>query len=123
LEKKLCEFSKELNKNNCQVEIITQLGDKISKEFKRNRIKCMDFKEPPGFKMGDGKWVLNLNSGPKPSEDKKLYKIKDVKYDIIHVMNNELVEPINNLYPKIPNLFVNDLGDIDKIIKESKELI
>jgi hypothetical protein len=38
-------------------------------------------------------------------------------------MNNELVEPINNLYPKIPNLFVNDLGDIDKIIKESKELI
>jgi GT2 family glycosyltransferase len=123
LEKQLYEFSKELNKNNCQVEIITQLGDKISKEFKKNHIKCMDIKEPPGFKMGDGKWGFNTPEGTKPSEDKKLYKVKDVKYDIIHVINNELVEHISNLYPKIPNINISELDDVDKIMKEYKELI
>ena len=123
LEKQLYEFSKELNKNNCQVEIITQLGDKISKEFKKNHIKCMDIKEPPGFKMGDGKWGFNTPKGTKPSEDKKLYKVKDVKYDIIHVINNELVEHISNLYPKIPNINISELDDVDNIMKEYKELI
>ena len=83
----------------------------------------MDIKEPPGFKMGDGKWGFNTPKGTKPSEDKKLYKVKDVKYDIIHVINNELVEHISNLYPKIPNINISELDDVDNIMKEYKELI
>jgi GT2 family glycosyltransferase len=123
LEKMLYEFSKELNNKNCKVEIITQLGDKISKDFKKNHIKCMDIKEPPGFKMGDGKWGINTPDGVKPSEEKKLYKVKDMKYDIIHIINNELVDHINNLYPRIPNVVINELGNVDDVIKEYKKLI
>ena len=123
LEKKLYEFSKELIKNNCQVEIITQLGDKINKEFKRNHIKCMDIKEPPGFKMGDGKWGINTPNGVKPSEEKKFYKIKDVKYDIIHLLNDDLTNFITNLYPSIPNISITELDDVDYIIKEYNKKI
>ena len=83
----------------------------------------MDIKEPPGFKIGDGKWGFNTPDGTKPSEDKKLYKVKDVKYDIIHVINNELVDYINKLYPSIPNITINELNDVDNIIKEYKKLI
>ena len=51
---------------------------------------------------------------------KKFYKIKDVKYDIIHLLNDDLTNFITNLYPSIPNISITELDDVDYIIKDNQ---
>jgi hypothetical protein len=68
----------------------------------KNGIKIYDIKEPPNFKMGDGQWVLNTANGPVTSVVNTLYKINDMRYDIVHMTNEFLKEHINKLYPTTP---------------------
>lgn len=96
------ELAKELSKQNCEVHIISQIGPKMVKRIEKYGVKCFNLQIPPGFKMGDGKWGLNTPEGLKPSEDGKLYKISDVKYDILHINHKPVGEHLLKLYPKIP---------------------
>tara|TARA_Y100000385_G_scaffold80315_1_gene81888 strand:+ start:9571 stop:11208 length:1638 start_codon:yes stop_codon:yes gene_type:complete len=96
------ELAKELSKQNCEVHIISQIGPKMVKRIEKYGVKCFNLQIPPGFKMGDGKWGLNTPEGLKPSEEGKLYKISDVKYDILHINHKPIGEHLLKLYPKIP---------------------
>ncbi len=96
------ELAKELTKQNCEVHIVSQLGDKMVKRIQKFGVKCFPLQEPPGYKLGDGKWGLNTPNGIVTSEQGKLYKIKDVKYDILHLNHKPIGEHLLKLYPNIP---------------------
>jgi glycosyltransferase involved in cell wall biosynthesis len=98
------ELAKELSKKNCEVHIISQLGDKMVKKVKKYGIKCFELSQPPGFKLGDGVWGLNTPKGNVVSEKNKLYKIKDIKYDILHINHKPIGEHLLKLYPNIPSI-------------------
>lgn len=96
------ELSKKLLKQNCEVGVIAQYTDgPLSNLAKKNGIKVYNFSEPPGYKLGDGKWSLNTPQGLRISENGKYYKISDVKYDIIHCQHKPITNLILNLYPNI----------------------
>jgi len=57
------ELAKELTKQNCEVHIVSQLGDKMVKRIQKFGVKCFPLQEPPGYKLGDGKWGLNTPNG------------------------------------------------------------
>ena len=58
--------------------------------------------EPPGYKMGDGKWGMNTPNGFILSEKGKLYKMTDIKYDVLHINHKPIGEHLLKLYPNIP---------------------
>jgi glycosyltransferase involved in cell wall biosynthesis len=72
------------------------------KRIEKFGVKCFSLENPPGFKMGDGKWGVNSPNGAVPSEKGKLYKISDVKYDILHINHKPIGEHLLKLYPNIP---------------------
>jgi hypothetical protein len=87
------ELAKELSKKNCEVHIVSHLGDKMVKRIKKYGVRCFDLTEPPGYKLGDGRWGVKGANGFSPSEKGKLYKIKDIKYDVLHVNH----KPVGNI--------------------------
>ena len=96
------ELAKELSKKNCEVHIVSQLGDKMVKRIKKYGIRCFDLTEPPGYKLGDGRWGVKGANGFSPSEKGKLYKIKDIKYDVLHVNHKPVGDHLIKAYPNIP---------------------
>jgi len=93
------ELAKQLVKQGCDVTVCSQLGDELVKKANLFGIKTCSIMEPPGFKMGDGQWVLNTPEGPRVSEKNMLYKIKDVKFDIMHLMHKPITERLLNCFP------------------------
>lgn len=87
------------------VTITSILTPTMNKLVQKHGVKVCPMQEPPGYKLGDGKWMLNGPQGPTPSAEKTLYKVQDVNFDIIHVFNDELIDHYNRLYPD--NLIVN----------------
>lgn len=98
------ELSKNLIKNNCDVTVLSDIGGPLTEMAKKEGIKVIPFNEPPGFKLGDGKWGLNTQSGFQPSEPNMLYKISEVNFDIIHIQHKPVAERITQLYPNIPKI-------------------
>lgn len=101
------ELAKELTKQNCEVDIVSNIGPKMVQRIKKYGVNCYPIQEPPGFKLGDGKWVLNTNNGSVLSEQGKLYKVSDVKYDIVHINHKPIGEHLIKLYPNLT--FVNTI--------------
>jgi glycosyltransferase involved in cell wall biosynthesis len=99
------ELAKGLMKLNCDVTILSKIGGPLTKMATKFGIKCCSFENPPGFKMGDGKWLYTDSSGQKISEPKKLYKIKNVDFDIIHIQHKPIAETIVRLYPDIEKIY------------------
>jgi hypothetical protein len=50
-------------------------------------------------KLGDGKWGFNSPNGFVLAEANKLYKISEVNFDIIHVMDDNMLPIVKSLYP------------------------
>ena len=99
------ELAKSLQKENCQVTVLSQLGGPLTDLARKEGIKCLPFEESPGFKMGDGKWIVMGPDGKQqPSNPTTLYKISEVDFDIIHVQHKPVVERILNLYPNIEKI-------------------
>ena len=55
--------------------------------------------EPPGYKMGDGKWEFATENGKIKSKPNTIYKVKDVKFDVLHLNHKPIVERLLPLYP------------------------
>jgi len=99
------ELAKALQKENCQVTILSQIGGPLTDLARKEGIKCLSFEESPGFKMGDGKWmVMGPDGVPQVSNPTTLYKIAEVDFDIIHVQHKPVAERIVNLYPMIDKI-------------------
>jgi len=96
------ELAKELSKQNCDVHIVSQLGSKMVNRIKKYGVKCYSIQEPPGYKLGDGKWVLNTPQGQIVSKEGQLYKVSEEKYDVLHINHKPIGQHLLQLYPNIP---------------------
>jgi glycosyltransferase involved in cell wall biosynthesis len=67
-------------------------------------IKTLPFSNPPGYKMGDGKWGMNTPQGFVQSQPNMLYKMSDVNYDVMHVQHNPISQRICDMYPNTPKI-------------------
>jgi glycosyltransferase involved in cell wall biosynthesis len=99
------ELAKSLQKQNCEVTVLSQIGGPLTDLARKNGIKCYSFEESPGFKMGDGKWLIMTPEGkPQPSNPNTLYKTAEVDFDIIHIQHKPVAERMINLYPDIEKI-------------------
>ncbi len=95
------ELAKELIKQGCDVTVCSQIGGDLSRKAKLYGIKLASIQEPPGYKLGDGKWGLNTPDGVHTSQQGQLYKIEDVKFDILHLNHKPITEHLLKLYPNV----------------------
>jgi len=99
------ELAKNLIKQNCNVTVVASgtNGPLVSLANKLGII-VKNMNEPPGHKLGDGKWMINTPEGPKITVPNNFYKLSDVHYDIIHCQHKPIVEIMNTLYPTIDKI-------------------
>ena len=98
------ELAKSLTKLNCDVTVLSDIDGPLSRQAKQYGIKTIPFNEPPGYKLGDGKWGLNTPEGFQATQPNMLYKISDVDFDIVHVQHKPVTERILQLYPTLPKI-------------------
>jgi ribosomal protein L23 len=96
------ELAKELVKQGCEVTVCSNIGNPLSAIANKFGIKTHTLQEPPGFKLGDGKWLLKTNEGDIPSQENTLYKVLDVDFDVIHLNHKPVTEHLLRLYPDTP---------------------
>jgi glycosyltransferase involved in cell wall biosynthesis len=65
-------------------------------------IKMYSLQEPPGFKLGDGKWSLKTPQGVVVSQENTLYNISQTNFDIVHLNHKPVTEHLLRLYPNTP---------------------
>ena len=106
------------------VSVCSQLPPNHINILNRNGMPNQPLNSPPGYQIGDGKWVVGSNTGPVTSENGKMYKIKDVKFDLIHTTENRLVEYIKSFYPTTPQFNSDDDEGLDgDMIKKYKNAL
>jgi glycosyltransferase involved in cell wall biosynthesis len=99
------ELAKNLINLNCNVTIIaSETNGPLVLMATKLGIIVKNIKEAPGFKLGDGKWMMMTNNGPQPSTPNVYYKMSEVHYDIIHCQHKPIVETLNVLYPTIDKI-------------------
>jgi hypothetical protein len=86
------------------VTVLSDVGKPLEDMAKRLGIKTYSLQEPPGFKLGDGKWSLNTPQGMVVSTPNTMYKVSEVNFDIIHVQHEPTTNFICQLYPNIPKI-------------------
>lgn len=96
------ELAKQLIKQGCDVSICSSVGMPLAGAANKLGVKMFSLQEPPGYKLGDGKWLLKTPQGDVPSVEKTLYKVSDVKFDIIHLNHKPVTEHLLRLYPETP---------------------
>lgn len=126
--KVILEIATKLKKAGHDVTICSNMNGQIPNLAKMAGLNLAPIQQPPGFALGDGKWTLNTVNGPVPSQPKTLYKVKDYKFQIIHIFDNEIIEHMNKLYgetnlvsTKFTNsLFVSD--EVNPLVKKNIEM-
>jgi glycosyltransferase involved in cell wall biosynthesis len=99
------ELAKNLIKNNCDVTIVAyETNGPLVGMSEKLGIKVRNVKESPGYKIGDGKWVLNTQNGQEISKPNQYYKMSEVNFDIIHCQHKPIVDILNMLYPTIDKI-------------------
>lgn len=96
------ELAKELVKQGCDVSICSNIGNPLASAVKSLGIKTYTLQEPPGFKLGDGKWKLKTTEGEIDSVPNTLYQVNKIDFDIIHLNHKPVTEHLIRLYPNIP---------------------
>jgi hypothetical protein len=95
----ILDLVKKLKKENCDVTIASAIDKKTETLLKQMGVKIFTPQEPPGFKIGDGKWSLKTQQGDVVSQPNTLYKVKDVYFDLMYVDKKPMVEYLLRLYP------------------------
>jgi len=116
------ELAKGLVKKGHDVTVISDIGGPLTDLAKRVGIKCVSQKDAPGYKLGDGKWVVNTPQGPQPSQENMYYKTSEVKFDIIHVQHEPMTNFLCSLYPNIEKVSTihSEVIDLEKpVINDS----
>jgi len=99
------ELARSLQKQNCQVTVLSQIGGPLTDLARKEGIKCVSFEEAPGFKIGDGKWSYTSYEGKQElSEPNVMYKVSEVNFDIVLCQHKPVVERILNMYPTIDKI-------------------
>jgi hypothetical protein len=98
------ELARGLKKLNCDVTVLSDINGPLSKLAQQQGIKVLPFSDAPGFKLGDGKWSLNTPQGTQLSKPNVMYKIGEVKYDIIHTQHLPVTNQMCQMYPNIDKI-------------------
>lgn len=99
------ELAKNLINLNCDVTVVAyETTGPLVLMANKLGIKVKNIKETPGFKMGDGQWMVMTESGPKPSIPNNFYQVDVPHFDIIHCQHKPVVETMNMLYPTIEKI-------------------
>ena len=96
------ELAKQLIKEGCDVSICSSVGMPLAGAANKLGIKLFSLQEPPGYKLGDGKWLLKTPQGDVPSVANTLYKVNDIQFDIIHLNHKPVTEHLLRFYPETP---------------------
>ncbi len=96
------ELAKKLIKDGCNVSVCSNIGEPLAKAAKQLGIKLYSLQEPPGFKLGDGKWLLKTPQGDVTSQPNTLYKVSNIEFDVIHLNHKPVTEHLLRLYPETP---------------------
>ena len=96
------ELAKQLIKQGCDVSICSNIGMPMAALAKPLGIKLYSLQEPPGFKLGDGKWLLKTPQGDVPSQPNTLYNISQTEFDVVHLNHKPVTEHLLRLYPNTP---------------------
>lgn len=99
------ELAKKLQKMNCDVTVMSQIGGVLTDMAKRNGIKVLSFEQAPGFKMGDGKWGFTTDKGFQPSTEGMMYRISEAPFDIIHMQHKPVAERMIQFYPEVEKVY------------------
>ena len=113
------ELAKNLIKLNCDVTVLSDIGGPLTDMAKKEGIKVLPHDQPPGYKIGDGKWGFNTPQGFQATQENMLYKISEVNFDIIHIQHKPIAERIVQLYPNIPKVYTihSEVIDLENPIK------
>jgi glycosyltransferase involved in cell wall biosynthesis len=98
------ELAKGLKKLNCDVTVLSNIDGPLSKLANQQGIKTLPFSNPPGYKLGDGKWGMNTQQGFVLSQPNMMYKISDANFDIMHVQHNPISQRVCDMYPNTPKI-------------------
>ena len=98
------ELAKKLLKENCNVSICSNIGEPLAKAAKQLGIKLYNLQEPPGFKLGDGKWNLKTPQGDVPSQPNTLYRTENIQFDVMHLNHKPVTEHLLRLFPDTPTV-------------------
>ena len=95
------ELAKNLVKMGHDVSVV---GGPLTEMAKKVGIKVFPTSEPPGYKMGDGKWLVEGPNGIGPSIPNTMYRVSDISFDIIHLQHEPITNYFLNLYPQIDKI-------------------
>lgn len=90
---------KELQNQDCEISLASNVDKKFGNLIKQMGVKIFTLQEPPGFKLGDGKWALNSTTGQVLSQPNTLYKLNDTNFDILHINQKPVADHLLRLYP------------------------
>ena len=103
------------------ITILSNVSKVYEDKFKKLNVKQSILKEPPGFKIGDGKWGFNTPQGFNPSIKDNLYKVSDINFDFIIVKNKDIVNYTNNIYPNTNKIVL--LTNTEDLLPNENDLI
>jgi len=98
------ELAKGLKKLNCDVTVLSDINGPLSKIAQQQGIKVLPFSNPPGYKLGDGKWGFNTPQGFQPSQPNNMYRVSEVDFDIIHTQHTPITNQMCQMYPNIDKI-------------------
>ena len=98
-------MARNLLNQNCNVTVVSDIDGQLAKMALNIGVKVFSLSEPPGFKLGDGKWGVNTEEGFKVSEENMLYAVAPVNYDVIHIQHKPIAERMCQLYPDIQKVY------------------
>ncbi len=96
------ELAKGLKKAGHNVSICSNVGGVMKNRAKGLGIPTYQLNEPPGFRLGDGKSQVMTPQGPQLTKEGQLYKLKEVKFDIMHLHHKPVTEHLLRLFPQTP---------------------
>jgi glycosyltransferase involved in cell wall biosynthesis len=98
------ELSRGLKKLNCDVTVLSDINGPLSKLAQQQGIKVLPFTNPPGYKLGDGKWGYSTPQGFQATTPNVMYKTSEVDYDIVHTQHTPVTTQICQMYPNIDKI-------------------
>jgi len=98
------ELAKGLRKLGHDVTICSNVGGPMERKAALLGITTCPVNEPPGFKVGDGKSSIVTPTGTQIAKEGQLYKIKDIKFDIMHLHHKPITEHLLKIFPGVPSI-------------------
>jgi len=114
----ILELSKKLKNEGHNITICSNMNGKLPNLAKNNKIILSPIQQPPGFLLGDGNWKMNTQQGEIISQKNTLYKIKEEKFNIIHIFDDNIIEHFVKLYPN--SVFVNTKQSNSLFVNDNK---